>query len=265
MALNVAEAKEIYEIKRAQALASGLKDFVLPFEFVDVYRVLKKNNLDRSGDDFTWWFSAFVNNRNIEDKATHDFLRIIMESINPKSRILATGCGTGWFLFCLAQKGFSNLHGFDYMPDVVNAAKDLVDLSGYPIKIWQDDGFDPQFLDGKYDLIFCLHWLFSAWVGNYGNTPHLDSSENVKLLDDLFSKYYLHVRQGGMFVIEVVDSYAARSRYRPSDLYPIRHRYEEVEECANKFGFKIVLSDLTIGYGHQPRMTYFCQKIAVVD
>jgi hypothetical protein len=71
-------------------------------------------------------------------------------------------------LLWLAQRGFKNLEGFDYLENVVQAAKEIAVLARVEAKLWHADGFDPH-LEHSYDLILVLHWLYSAWHGNYGN------------------------------------------------------------------------------------------------
>ena len=116
-----------------------------------------------------------------------------------------------------------------------------------------------------------MHWVFSAWMGNYGN----DRKENLtsykvrkKLLDNFFDKYLPVLSPGGFMIIELTDAVAD---YRdPFDhplglesthIYPVRHTPEMVKESASERGMVIVDKWCCVRYGHQPRTAYYLKRL----
>ena len=223
-----------------------------------VRRILSRNGLgfDEHGNP-SWWYASLDCRRNEADDITRAALKYVSENVPRNTRILGTGCGTGWMLFWLAQKGFNNIEGFDYLPNVVKSAKEIAALASIRAKLWQDDGFHPG-LEGKYRLILVLHWLYSAWMGNYGNAPRA-AEDREALLREFLAQYAGHVESGGLIMLELVD---AISDYRepPTATYPIRHTAEQVARCAASFGLAVERMMFNSNYGHLPRMLYLLRK-----
>jgi hypothetical protein len=160
-------------------------------------------------------------------------------------------------LLWLAQRGFSQIEGFDYLANVVQAAKEIAAEIGIDARLWQDDGFKPT-LDGKYGLILVLYWLYSAWMGNYGNARR-DSADREALLSEFLAQYAGHLESGGRIMIELIDA-ISDFREPPVDIYPIRHTHEQVARCAAGFGLTIECKMFNSNHGHLPRMLYVLRK-----
>jgi len=225
--------------------------------------------LDESGHP-TWFYTAL--HRGDSDPLTNYTLDFICKEVPKDSRLLITGCGTGIMLFFLMDQGFKNVEGFDFLDKCVLVANDIAKLGGYNTKIRQDNGFKPS-LDKKYDLITAMHWVFSAWMGNYGNNripleDGMSPDTRERLLFDFFSKYSTHLNPGGMLIIELTDAVAD---YRVSsdggvkgiplsDIFPVRHTPDQVSKCAKMCGLSVVSYKMCCSYGHQPRTSYILRK-----
>ena len=159
-------------------------------------------------------------------------------------------------LFWLAQRGFKNIAGFDYLGNVVQSAKEIAELGNITAKLWQADGFDPK-LEESYDLILVLHWLYSAWAGNYGN--QVRRADRETLLNDFLSQYAPHVKQDGFLMLELIDSISDYLE-PPTEIYPVRHSSEEVAKCAANVGFTIERKMFNSKNGYLPRMVYVLKK-----
>jgi hypothetical protein len=217
-------------------------------------RILSKNGLGFDGEgNPSWWYASLDCRRNEADDLTKAALKYVLENVPADTRILGTGCGTGWMLFWLAQRGFHRIEGFDYLPNVVESAKELAELAGVRARLWQDDGFHPR-LEGRYGLVLVLHWLYSAWMGNYGNAPR-GNEDRKTLLSAFLAQYADHVENGGLMMLELVDA-ISDFREPPIAIYPVRHTAEQVAECAAASGFAVERKMFNSNYGHLPRMLY---------
>jgi SAM-dependent methyltransferase len=223
-----------------------------------VRAILKKHELGFYPDgNATWWYASFDQRGNEEDELTKAALRFVNTSFPKDARILITGCGTGWMLVWFGQHGFRNLDGFDYLDNVVAAAKDIAALANVKAKLWHDDGFAPT-LVGDYDLILVLHWLFSAWMGNYGNEPRA-KEDRESLLEGFLVQYMAHLKPGGLVMVKLIDSISDHLE-PPTDISPIRHSFDQVERVAQKVGLRVENRMFNQRYGHLPRMLYFLRK-----
>lgn len=160
-------------------------------------------------------------------------------------------------LLWLAQQGFRRLEGFDVLPNVVAAAKELAALAKVDARLWQADGFAPG-LTESYDVILALHWVYSAWAGNYENKPRA-GEDREKLLAELLAGYADRLKSGGLLIVELVDA-ISDLREPPSELYPVRHSAEQVERCATARGLAVERKMFNSNHGHLPRMAYFLRK-----
>ncbi|HIF57315.1 MAG TPA: methyltransferase domain-containing protein [Gemmatimonadetes bacterium] len=176
------------------------------------------------------------------------------------ANILITGCGSGWMLIWLAQRGFKNLSGFDYLQNVVDSAVDLSTLAKTDMKIWQDDGFCPSSKLEKYDVITALYWVYSAWGGNYGNKSRADE-DNQELLKQFLSNYLPHLSDNGLLFIELIDS-IAEFQEPPENAYPIRHSMQQVANCAEQLGLSIEKQMFNARHRKEPKMLYILKKVA---
>ena len=224
-----------------------------------VRNILKKHGLyyDKNGIP-SWWFKSFMNRRNSLDELTKGFFNYVDVNISKEANILITGCGSGWMLIWLAQRGFRNLSGFDYLQNVVDSAIDLVKLTPTEMNIWQDDGFKPSLKEEKYDVITALYWLYSAWGGNYGNESRA-SQDNKALLKEFISNYLPHLSDNGLIFIELIDS-IADFQEPPVHAYPIRHSMEQVSECAEELGMTVEKKMFNGRHRKEPKMLYILKK-----
>jgi SAM-dependent methyltransferase len=233
------------------------KEFSLELPIGRVRQILSKNDLgfDKDGTP-TWWYSSLDLRRNEADDLTKAALKYIEQHVPTDAWILGTGCGTGWMLFWLAQHGYTRIDGFDYLDNVVQAAREIAALGELDVRLWQADGFQPQ-LDKNYDLILVLHWLYSAWMGNYGNKPRREDRE--KLLNEFLAAYASRIENNGLLMLELIDA-ISDFREPPSAVYPIRHSLEQVTRCAARVGLRIEKQMFNSNYGHLPRMLYCLRK-----
>lgn len=234
--------------------------------------LIRKRGLALTESGVPSWFYTAYHRKNL-DPLTNYTMDFICKEVPKNSNVLITGCGTGIMLFYLMDQGFENVEGFDFLEECVLIANDIVKLGGYNTRIWQDDGFRPA-LQKKYDLITAVHWVFSAWMGNYGNNAvsladAKSSDTRERLLVDFLSKYSPFLNPGGMLIIELTDAVAD---YRLpldngvvstplADIYPVRHSPEQVSMCAEKCGLKVITYNMCCSYGHQPRTSYILKKI----
>jgi cyclopropane fatty-acyl-phospholipid synthase-like methyltransferase len=216
----------------------------------------------------SWFYTAFE--RGDTDPLTNFALRFIEENVRKEAKVLITGCGTGIMAFHLADTGFTDIEGTDLLEKCIRVAQRLNQQHGYSgIEFRVDDGFRPSLQQG-YDLITALHWVFSAWMGNYGNKPAQAAYDPVvreKLLTDFLSQYAPHLNPGGFMLVELTDAVAD---YRESfdhplgaeskQIYPVRHTPEQVQRCAAAVGLEVVDKRLSVAYGHHPRTSYVLGK-----
>ena len=219
----------------------------------------------------SWFYTAYE--RGDHDPLTNFALDFILNNVNKDSNILVTGCGTGIMAFYLADNGYKKVSGFDYLQECVDVANEISVLGDYAIKFYQDDGFNPELGDKQYDLITAMHWVFSAWMGNYGNKklPNDKAFSNEfreSVLIDFLGKYATHLNKGGMMILELTD---AVTDYRiPTDhylgeyskeIYPIRHTPEQVSKCAGLLNMEIIHRNISVSYGQHPRTQYVLKKL----
>jgi len=204
-----------------------------------------------------WWYTAF-DGRNTNDQLTQAELNYIINNIPKEADILVTGCGVGLTTIWLAQKGYTKIEGFDYLDNVVLSAKQIARLANVKIKYWQADGFKPG-LTKNYDCITALHWVYSAWMGNYGNTPVVDG-DREKILTQFLQQYSPHLNSGGVMLIELINAHLDYS-YPPYNDYPIRQNFEQVRKAAelNNLFIKQIVTSLN---GYRPSVIlYVLQKM----
>ena len=251
--------RALHELQRFRAQRRFRdSEFSVDIPLGEVRKILIRNGLgfDQDGNP-SWWYASLDCRRNEADDLTKAALKYVAENVPGNTRILGTGCGTGWMLFWLAQKGFSNIEGFDYLPNVVQSAKEIAAAANIRAKLWQDDGFNPK-LEGKYGLVLVLHWLYSAWMGNYGNAPR-ETQDREALLTEFLAQYAEHVENGGLVMIELIDA-ISDLREPPIPTYPIRHTQEQVARCSRSFGMTVERMMFNSNYGHLPRMLYVLRK-----
>ena len=222
-----------------------------------------------SGKNLSWFYTAFE--RGDSDPLTNFTLNYIFNNVNKNKEILITGCGTGIMAFHLADCGFSSVEGRDLLIECINIANRLKQKFNYKETIFkQNEGFKPS-KEKKYDVITALHWVFSAWSGNYGNevieNPK-DANVREKLLNNFFNEYSQILNKDGIIIVELTDAVAD---YRdPFDhplglesinIYPVRFNVEQVRECGKINNLELIDYRLSVSYGHQPRTTFILKRI----
>ena len=179
----------------------------------------------------------------------------------------------GITLFNLLDGGLRTVHGFDLLPQCVSVATDVAKLGNYTTKIWQSDGFKPQ-IDGKYDVILALHWVYSAWSnGNYGNPviPYSEAKQpgtRERLLHGLLDQYVGHLNKDGLFIVELTDAVAdyrvptegGAPGLTGDEIYPVRFTPEQFTRVCASVGMSVEAFYFGMSYGRQPRTTYWLRK-----
>jgi SAM-dependent methyltransferase len=233
--------------------------------------LLLRERLAISGNAPSWFYTAFE--RGDQDPLTNYTLDFIAHNIPRDGRVLVTGCGTGIMAFHLADAGFQDIVAFDLLPEAIAVANRLKDEWQYTQTAFSiGNGFRPT-LEGTFDVITAMHWVFSAWAGNYGNDalPVEQAKQPAvreQLLGDLLAVYTPHVRPGGYFIVELTDAvtdYRLPSDHRLGEVstsfYPVRHTPEQVERAARAHGLEVADRKLCVSYGHHPRTSYFLKKM----
>jgi SAM-dependent methyltransferase len=218
----------------------------------------------------TWFYTAL--DRGNADPLTNFALDYVRQNIQEDAEILITGCGTGITAFALADSGFENIDGIDLLPACVTVAEEVAKIGNYKgTNFVVGNALNPS-LSGSYDLITALHWVFSAWMGNYGNeAAQRDRAGQAdfreRLLSELLAKYVPHLRPNGTFLIELTDAvtdYRLTEDHplgdRSAAIYPIRHSPEQVMKCAREVGLELVDKKLCVSYGHHPRTLYILRR-----
>lgn len=156
------------------------------------------------------------------------------------------------------------------LPEAITVATKLAQQWGYTQTTFSvEDGFHPR-LTGTFDAITALHWVFSAWAGNYGNRPvdeARDPAVRERLLGELLAAYAPHLAPGGYFIVELTDAvtdYRLASDHRLGEVstsfYPVRHSPEQVERVARAHGLEVADRKLCVSYGHHPRTSYYLRR-----
>lgn len=259
--------KIISSLKGKKLSTQGL---IKQFSGLDGKRLVLKNGFGFSETGLSWFYTAF--DREEQDPLTNRALHWILRNIPKEEKILLTGCGCGIMAFHLAENGFENLEGRDLLSDCVKVANEIKEKYDYKnITFLIDDGFQPVFQpDQKYSVITAMHWVFSAWMGNYGNAPTADPYDKItrkRLLCEFLDLYVPQLLPGGVLIIELTDAVADYrdpldhpAQNESTAIYPVRHTPEMVQECAKERGMTVIDKWLCISYGHQPRTAYYLKK-----
>jgi len=233
-------------------------------------KMVLKKKLAISDGKPSWFYKAFQ--RGSTDPLTNHTLQYIENTLKKESKILITGCGTGITVFHLADCGFKEVVGSDLLPECIDISTQIKNDFHYDnTRFFLDDGFNTR-TDEKYDLITALHWVFSAWMGNYGNSPIInpfDKGVREEALHSFLSKYANILNDNGILILELID---AVTDYRlatdhhlgeySTKIYPIRHSPEQVEKIGKLTGFEVIDKKLSVSYGHHPRAYYYLRKTA---
>lgn len=236
-----------------------------------VKQLLLREKLAVADGEPSWLYTAM--HRGDADPLTNYALDYIVNQVPREARILVTGCGTGITAFHLADQGFAEVVGFDLLGEAIQVANRIKDEFNYTqTSFYVDNGFKPT-LRGTFDVITAMHWVFSAWAGNYGNDAlpieqAKDPEVREQLLRDLLAAYAPALKPGGTLIIELTDAvtdYRLTSDHKWRDasagIYPVRHSPDQVDNVARAAGLTVVDRKLCVSYGHHPRTSYFLRKL----
>lgn len=230
-------------------------------------RMILKAKLAVVGNSPSWFYTAF--NRGKGDAMTNETLEGIRAEVHTDARILVTGCGTGLTMFWLLESGFSDVTGTDLLPETIEVAQALNSkFYRNGAKFLVDDGFSPQ-VEGNFEIVTALHWVYSAWAGNYGNDSigsPFSSETRQRVLEDFLSAYSRVLAPGGVLIIELVDAICdARVAQDLPDgsgqtVYPVRHSMAQVAAAASRQGYSVEKHYFSFTGGLQARMCYSLKK-----
>ncbi len=186
--------------------------------------------------------------RNILDSQTKREFEIIERKVlpllNKNARILDAGVGPfARFSIEFAKRGYSAT-GIDISPRVLEMAKKRTEISGYKIRIIEDDLTNIKKVREKQDLVFCF--------GTFGHIPSFLALKTLKGFNKLLKKEgyaYVHfwinkeknlkkiihdfIYELGHYIkIKLGRGYKVNSSFYTDD---------EIKELAKLSGFEIVL------------------------
>lgn len=235
-----------------------------------VKRLIKKKGFAVAEGKPSWFYTAY--DRGSADPLTNFALKYIIDNMSKDREVLVTGCGTGITAFYLADHGFQDITGVDLLPECIEVANGVKDMGAYgSVHFFVGNGFAPT-LPKAYDVITALHWVFSAWMGNYGNNPvdqeaAASPAHREKLLREFLSAYIPYMKPGSELLVELTDAvtdYRIASDHPLGELsrsiYPVRHSAEQVAKIAGELGLIVVDKHLCVSYGHHPRTLYILRR-----
>jgi cyclopropane fatty-acyl-phospholipid synthase-like methyltransferase len=184
----------------------------------------------------------------------------IEKNIDKNASILDTGTGIGLNMIWLAERGFTDLHGFDIDPKAMEAGREIAVEYANHIHYFVDNGLSPQYVKNikPVDLIIAINWTYFL---------------NEFCLNVFFQIYRQMLRNKGKIVLECIDSEARRfthdllfrliffrEKLTIQDVYKQWFSEQEVIEAAQQSQFKVItIFDLT--YKLVPRKVYIFEKI----
>lgn len=155
------------------------------------------NNFKEFGDEGDIWYGEQVTNMIKEWYKWFviiSSIRIVEEGyISPKDEVLDIGCGNAVILNNLAEEGFCNLCGMDYVEKAVELAKEISQANGHTIKFYQDDILNLREKEKKYQLVIDKGTLDAILL-----TPNVSRTD--LLVPYLESLSYL-IQPDGYFII----------------------------------------------------------------
>jgi SAM-dependent methyltransferase len=116
----------------------------------------------------------------------------LVNHYNPIDPVLETGCGVGFDLIWLAQRGFNQLFGFDIDQRAIDAGVDISSKAGYSLSLWVDDGLSPQGIPQmRFSIILAKNWTM------------LNSNFD---LDQFLDIYLPYLSEEGALIFDVIDN-----------------------------------------------------------
>ena len=127
---------------------------------------------------------------------------LIERHLDPQAKTLEAGAGGGRLLLAMQARGFGDLHGFDFVPEMVEAARGR-DRSG-TIDFQVHDATEPGYDDVSFDQLVYLQQVLCFLPTEDGRRHALEQA-------------YRMLRPGGTIVISLL-SFRARNQswlYKP--------------------------------------------------
>lgn len=167
-------------------------------------------------------------------------LDFFAKRVNKNSKILDVACGTGNYTIALSKLDHS-VDGMDLDEEMINIAREKSRKLNLTInfKISDMREIDKQFVNEKYDLIFC--------IGN--SLVHLQSEDEIRLM---LSKVYNKLKNDGTMIIQIIN-YDRIFRYNIDHLPTI---------TSQEHGVKFIRN---YQYNEEQNKMYFNTKIVVED
>jgi SAM-dependent methyltransferase len=191
-----------------------------------VRHVESTHSLDRRPlyHDFAWAYDYLVTD------PVEPFVDVVVNAfaghgVEPGSRVLDAGCGTGRYSMELYRRGFL-VTGVDSSPNLVAVAEEKAQALGAPPST-SDLDFRPRFAvadlrqfeaDIPYDAVLCRGVLNDV----------LQDAER----DEVLQRLARVLRPGGVLVLDVRDWKATVARYRTD---PVYERTARLPDCELRF------------------------------
>ena len=224
------------------------KVYNLPFTMDEVESILSK--YESIGD---WHYRSYAFNWGGTLDSRKFILSFLTEIVSKNAKVMDVACGTGLMCFYLAELGFNNLHGFDYVDDNVSAANELAELKGYSINFFIDDVLSPTSDYSDVDVA-----IFLGLVGCAGgfNKGFDDSAPTHMMVDKLLSTYPF---KAGSYVF--LDVYDDLSNYSLDKIKPAYRtfKYEDLKIIFEKHGYEII--DKCYDCSYKIKIVYVLKKM----
>jgi SAM-dependent methyltransferase len=164
----------------------------------------------------------------------------LADSVSKRASILETGCGVGFNLIWLAERGFLNLDGFDIDEKAIAAGNSLCERARLKVSLWVDDGMKPEAsLTRDYAAIVALNW--TIYIDGFSLKAFLDYyssllGRNGVIVFDMVDKSYDTVENN-----EYLSSDWGKPRHlrRPSE-YRVRMKRAEIDAAIESSDFLLV-------------------------
>ena len=112
-------------------------------------------------------------------------------------RILECGCGDGYVLHGLAQKGFSGI-GIDASPEMIALA--LENHQNQNISYRQTSWLDLGRLEDRFDAVICRGNSLPS-VANWGK-EHINPKDSNKKIEESIGIFFKKLKQGGLLYVD---------------------------------------------------------------
>ena len=156
-----------------------------------------------------------------------------------KLRVLDLGTGTGFFAFVFAAEGH-NVTGIDLTPDMIERAKETVDILGLPASFYVMDAEQPDFEPESFDVLVTRNLTWTL--------PHLA---------DAYREWYNLLKPDGVLINFDADYYSALETEEPDEL-PENHAHKLVPDYLREENDEITME---VGAYQMPRPQWDVQLL----